>query len=219
MRYPVNELFCTVQGEANFTGRPAIFVRLQGCDVGCPWCDTKHTWVVDERAAIPIRDMAAKEKDSESWAWMDERAIIAAVSRHKPRHVVITGGEPCKYDLRPLTSALRAAGHSVQVETSGTEQILVHDETWVTVSPKFDMPGGKVVRDDALRRADEVKVPVGKQADIDRFLHRGLGAVVTPRIWLQPLSQNPTATAICIEQATARGWFVSLQTHKFAGVR
>ncbi len=43
----VNEIFETIQGEATYTGTPAVFVRLQGCPVGCPWCDTKHTWDVE----------------------------------------------------------------------------------------------------------------------------------------------------------------------------
>ena len=43
-QYPVNEIFQSIQGEGYFTGVPAIFVRLQGCPVGCAWCDTQHTW-------------------------------------------------------------------------------------------------------------------------------------------------------------------------------
>lgn len=44
MQYPINEMFQTLQGEGVYTGVPAIFIRLQGCPVGCSWCDTKHTW-------------------------------------------------------------------------------------------------------------------------------------------------------------------------------
>lgn len=43
MQYPINEMFQTLQGEGYFTGVPAIFIRLQGCPVGCARCDTKHT--------------------------------------------------------------------------------------------------------------------------------------------------------------------------------
>jgi organic radical activating enzyme len=42
MQYPINEMFQARRGY--FTGVPAIFIRLQGCPVGCAWCDTKHTW-------------------------------------------------------------------------------------------------------------------------------------------------------------------------------
>ncbi|MGY8878270.1 MAG: 7-carboxy-7-deazaguanine synthase QueE, partial [Pseudoalteromonas sp.] len=45
--YKINEVFETIQGEASFTGTPSIFLRLQGCPVGCSWCDTKQTWDVD----------------------------------------------------------------------------------------------------------------------------------------------------------------------------
>ena len=62
-KLPVNELFATVQGEGAYTGTPAVFVRLQGCNVGCPWCDTKHTWTVDPDNAISAEAMLAKAKD------------------------------------------------------------------------------------------------------------------------------------------------------------
>jgi hypothetical protein len=51
---PVNEFFETVQGEATFTGMPSTFVRLQRCDVGCPWCDTKYTWDIDPVNVDPL---------------------------------------------------------------------------------------------------------------------------------------------------------------------
>lgn len=49
MQYPINEMFQTLQGEGYFTGVPAIFIRLQGCPVGCAWCDTKHTEKLEDR--------------------------------------------------------------------------------------------------------------------------------------------------------------------------
>ena len=47
-RLPINEVYWTIQGEGVHTGVPALFVRMQGCAVGCPWCDTKHTWKFNE---------------------------------------------------------------------------------------------------------------------------------------------------------------------------
>ena len=61
--YPVNEIFQSIQGEATFTGTPSIFVRLQGCPVGCAWCDTKHTWEIDPKFVVNKTIMLAKEKD------------------------------------------------------------------------------------------------------------------------------------------------------------
>ena len=135
------------------------------------------------------------------------------------RHIVITGGEPCMYDLRELTAALLARGRSVQIETSGTHEVLCADGVWVTVSPKLHMPGGLPVLASAMRRANEVKHPVGKLADIEQLL--GVLPLVPSgvQVWLQPLSQSSKATELCIAEATQRGWRVSVQTHKFLGVR
>lgn len=217
---PVNEWFETIQGEATFTGTPSIFIRLQGCPVGCGWCDTKHTWDVELGADIRIEAMMAKQVDSPAYAYMTLDQITSRINQSNCLHVVITGGEPCMYDLWMLTHSIIAQGRTVQVETSGTFPIKVCDETFVTVSPKLDMPGGKEVLTESLQRADEIKFPVGKQADVDKLLDRIVPLVdYDAIIWLQPLSQNKTATALCVKAATEHGWNVSIQTHKFIGVR
>jgi len=195
--FRVTELFPTIQGEGRFTGEPSTFIRLQGCDVGCPWCDTKHTWDFEGPAA----DMVLDE-------------LVVRCREADQRHVVITGGEPCAQDLHPLTSTLIGNGHTVQIETSGTYEVHVHRETWVTCSPKFSMPGGREVRDDALRRADEIKLVVGKAADVDRALQ----LLNYGPVWLQPLSQNQKATDLCVQACLEHGFRLSVQTHKYIGV-
>lgn len=220
---PVSEIFETIQGEAWWTGTPAVFVRLQGCDVGCPWCDTKYTWPVKPSDAIPIQAMLAKDgtNPTTTYALMAAHEIIAAVETHRARHIVITGGEPCQYDLRELSHLAARSGHVLQVETSGTEKIQIAPGAWVTVSPKIGMPGGKQVRQDALVRADEIKMPVGKKADVETLarLLEGPGRDFHGPVWLQPLSRSERATALCVEAATRAGWRVSIQTHHFAGLR
>lgn len=218
MMLPVNEVFDTIQGEATFTGTPAVFVRLQGCAVGCPWCDTKHTWAVDYSNQVTPDVMADKTVDAATFAMLTTEQIVARTAG-MIQHVVLTGGEPCDYDLVELTAALAGFGKTAQIETSGTSEIRVHDKAWVTLSPKVGMPGRRLVLADALQRADEIKMPVGKPADIDRLteLLRHVRAGVP--IWLQPLSLNPKATSLCVSEAMANGWKVSLQTHKFLGVR
>jgi len=214
---PVNEVFSTVQGEGHFTGTPATFIRVQGCPVGCPWCDTKYTWSFDlenERSRAEI--FAKGTATSETFCLASAEQLTAAV---KDLHVVITGGEPAQYNLLPLTELLAEAGHMAQIETSGTFPLRVDRRAWVTVSPKPNMPGGLSVKPDVLKRANEIKHVIGKAADIDTLRVLLPWAGPQAEIYLQPLSCSQKATALCIKAAAENGWKVSLQTHKMIGVR
>lgn len=216
----INEMFPTLQGEGRWTGWPATFIRLQGCPVGCPWCDTKHTWPVTDRKRIEIPDMLAKTTDSPTWAEMTADEIVNAALQWKPRHFVITGGEPAAQDIYDLTLQLGRSGR-VQIETSGTFPVNVTVDTWVTCSPKIDMPGELDVLPGVLIRADEIKVPVESEADLEKFLEVAdkLGQLIDDKVCLQPVSLDPDATRLCIDTCRDRNWRLSLQTHKLAGVR
>lgn len=218
--YPVNEVFESVQGEATYTGTPSVFIRLQGCPVGCAFCDTKHTWFMDDAKVMSIKPMLQKTEDTDGYAYMHIIDILTMLQNYKARHIVLTGGEPCLYDLEPLTEALIANGYTVQIETSGTYPIKAHPKTFITVSPKIGMAGQLEVLHGCYLLADEIKFPVGKQADIVKLKEEVLPYTGGKNnIWLQPLSQNKTATALCVKEATENQWRVSIQTHKFIGVR
>lgn len=218
MNLDVNEVFETVQGEARWTGTPAVFVRLQGCDVGCPWCDTKYTWKKENQ--VPFSQMIDKKDASDSYASVDACLLADWICEtFRATHIVITGGEPCDYDLTDLTNALCHKGRTTQIETSGTRVVLASPATWVTVSPKIGMPGGYKIMPEALNRADEIKMPIGKPADILRLKDVLLERPKMRLVWLQPLSQSKKATKLCIEEATKNGWRISCQTHKYLGVR
>src|SRR5690554_2387433 len=126
-RYPLNEVFQTIQGEGMFTGVPALFIRLQGCPVGCPWCDTQHTWEHNPEDEVSITAIIEKEQPSAKWATVAPQQFVELIKEcgYTARHVVITGGEPAMYDLRPLGKALEQAGFQLQIETSGTFEIKV----------------------------------------------------------------------------------------------
>lgn len=221
MKYPVNEIFETIQGEAKYTGTPAIFIRLQGCPVGCGWCDTKHTWDVADKDKAVIGEILIKTIDSPRHAYMSADEIWTAIKHYKAKHIVITGGEPCLYDLTSLTTHLIHKAYSVQIETSGTHAIECHPEAWVTVSPKINMDGGFKILKSAMVRANEIKHPVGKEKDGFNLMQLLEEMPTNERasIWLQPLSQSEKATSICVKMAIENGWKVSIQTHKYMGVR
>ena len=221
MALPVNEIFSTIQGEATYTGTASTFVRLQGCSVGCGWCDTKHTWDLKLEDKINVKDMLAKDCDSKQYAVMTDDELLNEVNKRRPTHVVITGGEPFNHDLYSVTKLLTSKGYTVQVETSGTRPIRAHGDTFITLSPKWDMAGGFDVIEQNYWRADEIKVPVGKQADVEKIWTKIPVDIMCARkpIWLQPLSQSSKATDVCVASALQYDFKISIQTHKFIGVR
>lgn len=100
----VHSIFYTLQGEGPFCGRAAVFVRLAGCNLQCPACDTEYT---NGREMIAVGDILTK--------------IYNLLWPHSARPiVVITGGEPFRQNLYPLCYALVQEGFTVQIETNGT---------------------------------------------------------------------------------------------------
>lgn len=220
--YKINEVFETIQGEGVFTGVPAIFVRLQVCPVGCAWCDTKQTWTAEPEDFASLDDIMAKKADSPLWTKLDAEGVVKLLvaKGYTAKHVVITGGEPCIYNLIPLTQALEEAGFRCQIETSGTSEIQATATTWVTVSPKINMKAKLPVLSSALERADEIKHPVGTAKDIEQLdaLLDGVALKPDVSIALQPISQKPRATELCVETCIERNWRLSIQTHKYLAI-
>ncbi len=220
-RYKINELFETLQGEGSYTGQPSIFLRLQGCPVACSWCDTKHTWDIHPELEINSEQLLSKSQETEQWTnlSLDDIAAIFAQQGYNAKHIVITGGEPCMVDLTELCLYFEARGYSCQVETSGTFEIKVSPQCWVTVSPKVNMRGGYKILASAMQRANEIKHPVGTEQHIDDL--KALLAdhqVENKQIYLQPISQKQRATELAIATCIENNWRLSVQVHKYIGI-
>lgn len=222
IQYPINEIFESIQGEGSFTGVPSIFIRLQGCPVGCPWCDTQHTWQLVDDDQIPVVQLREKSTDGPTHALMNVTALLTEYETrgYQAKHIVITGGEPAMHDLMPLTEALLTKGFSVQIETSGTFHLHCADDTYVTVSPKIDMPGKYPILPEVMARANEIKHAVAMQKHVDELklllVHAPIQA--NTLIYLQPISQQARATQLAVETCIKENWRLSLQTHKFIGI-
>ena len=193
----VNETLLSLQGEGLFTGSPAFFLRVSGCNLQCSFCDTNH----------------------QTYKEMSEDEIVQEASREKPRHIVITGGEPALQLTESLVDKLHEAGFFVQVETNGTFP-LPQSIDWVTCSPKSLHL--------SIQNIDELKVLYKGEGDNPEHFLNSLPQKVSgrgPRLYLQPLDTGDEMRNRIILRDTIAyilqhpKWKLSLQTHKLLGIK
>lgn len=211
MTYAAKEVFLTVQGEGGQAGRPAVFLRFAGCNLWnglerdrpsaiCSFCDTDFVGIDG--------DGGGKFADAEGLA--DHVASLWRGRDGDPKLVVCTGGEPLLQLDPKLIAALKARGFDIAVETNGT---IAAPEgiDWVCVSPKANAP---VVQ----TSGQELKLVFPQSLAMpDRFED-----LPFERFWLQPMdgpdqvANTEAAIEFCL---THPKWRLSVQTHKYIGVR
>lgn len=156
----IAEVFTSIQGEGVSIGLPSVFVRLQGCSVGCTWCDTKYSWDPRKGRALSLA------------------ALVDQVRAANPANVVVTGGEPLEHPaFAPLIRMLHDARKRVEVETAGVEAPpAVPVDQW-NVSLKLassGVPESRRLRDDAIRAFCELgawfKFVGGAERDVEEVL-------------------------------------------------
>lgn len=197
MTLPVMEAFYTIQGEGFHTGKPAFFIRLGGCDIGCTWCDVKESWEKERHPPVRIAD------------------LCEAVLQTPTRFIVITGGEPAMYDLTPLCRLLHEQGCYVAIETSGAYS-LKGGIDWVCVSPKkFRAPLPEM-----LEKADELKVVINHVSDFEWAEKQAALVKKDCKLFLQPeydrFHRHIGPLVDYVKQHPH--WSISLQTHKIINV-
>lgn len=197
VEYPVMEHFLTIQGEGFYTGRPAYFIRTAGCDVQCWWCDVKDSWDGDKHPKLRAGMLADAAKQSNA------------------PFVVITGGEPLLHNLDPLTKSLHRRGLKIHIETSGSSP-LSGQLDWITLSPKrFKKP-----LDEIFHYVDELKVIVLTKKDLIWAEENAGKCPDDTRLLLQPEWDTPESMPLIVDYVKNNPkWGISLQTHKFLGVR
>ena len=195
--YPIVETFHSVQGEGYWTGVNAFFIRLGGCDVHCPWCDTKHSW-------NPSRH---PQKSTDE--------LVTEAEKANPSIVVITGGEPLLHDLFPLTTALKDAGMQIHLETSGAHPFS-GDFDWVTFSPKqFKAPHSSV-----YGHTNELKVVVINEYDLKWAEQQAALVPDEALCYLQPEWNSPKSKDLIFKYVLEHSqWLISLQTHKLLEIQ
>ena len=147
---PVYERFHSWQGEGIHTGKSAFFIRLHGCPVHCPWCDSAGTWHPEHKPSHVDRFLPHE---------LAEDAFSSGCEI-----VVITGGEPCIHNLHDLVHELRIRNLPIHLETCGAFPIK-GEMDWITVSPKNLAPP----IEENLTLADEFKIIVEDNMSIQHW--------------------------------------------------
>jgi organic radical activating enzyme len=211
----VHSIFPTMQGEGPFVGQPCIFVRLAGCNLQCPMCDTDYTSV--------RRDMTVLEIARE----------IASYTTYPL--VVITGGEPFRQDLGGLVGYLQSIGKKVQIETNGTlyGDFLEHPQPDLTIvcSPKAGSINKKlaphiaalkyVVCHDSVDQEDGLPLLALAHSASPKVARPPKG--FTGPVYVQPADsdndrENQKHLKVAIASCMSHGYTLCLQTHKIIGM-
>lgn len=211
----LHSIFQTIQGEGVFSGQSAVFVRLAGCNLRCPGCDTEYT---------------NGQKKVRSQYIVDE---VNKVVRGN-RLVVITGGEPFRQNLQPLVLELVKRGYTVQIETNGTlppsydVSMFTRQQVVVMCSPKTGRvhPSllGVVGAFKYVLEADHIHPTTGLPT---RVLGLDAGSVALPfdsvPVFVQPMDsgdkiQNLRNLQACINSVHRFGYTLGLQLHKIINV-
>lgn len=199
--YRVNEIFYSLQGEGQHAGTAAVFIRLSGCNLKCPFCDTDfHTY----------KEMTAQE-------------IAEAVNKlSESSMIVITGGEPSiqlDYNLIYFLRHRSILPRYIAVETNGTGK-LPDDIDWVTLSPKSQWQKKPII----LKSVSEIKTVMDEDT-LAVDLLRMQEAYPNALCFVQPCDtgnkeKNETIIKRCVDFVKSNPqWKLSLQQQKILNIR
>ena len=225
--FRVNDIFYSLQGEGRNTGRAAVFVRLAGCNLRCPFCDTEF----DSYTEMTAEEIVGKISSLHISEGVGVKPLI-----------VLTGGEPTLQVDEAFVDLLHQHGYEVAMESNGTRPA-PRNLDWLTVSPKNLMSwsgarevwsGECGVRSEECggKACDELKI-VFDEATPEILsslhtphstLHESPSTLHAPLLYLQPCDtgdarRNAAITAACVEYIKSHPqWRLSLQTHKLIGI-
>lgn len=197
MKYKINEIFYSLQGEGTHAGVPSIFVRFSGCNLRCPFCDTDH----------------------DTGEWISDHDIAAFANAYPADWIILTGGEPTLFVDDDLIHFLHVAtGKKIAIETNGTRRV-PESIDWITFSPKCGLADSQEASALQLQRADEIKV-VDVGQDLDFYFSMPQAGSIT-QMYLQPCyvpdeEEFRRNIARTVERVKADPrWRLSTQLHRF----
>lgn len=214
----VHSVFKTIQGEGPLAGTPAIFVRLAGCSLQCPGCDTEYT----------------SKRERMSPELLFDRIIPLLHFGRGIELIVITGGEPFRQNLIPFCNLAIARGWTIQIETNGVHapSAKLHDDVSIVCSPKTPK-----IHPDLEYRIDAYKYVLsagavdpfdGLPTDVLRLGHRParpslVRSIDDYSIFVQPMDEgdvdkNRWNVEAAVQSCMQFGYQYSHQIHKLIGL-
>lgn len=193
-KYSVNEIFYSVEGEGFFSGCPAVFVRLAGCSMHCPWCDTKYAQKINF-SLTPAQ-------------------ILKKIAAYPCKTVVLTGGEPTEQNLTPLLKLLHKNKYQIHLETNGANLIDTKLIDFCTLSPKA------YVNVKMLKKADAIKYIIDCETTLKEI--ESLQKVLNKKtlFYLQPKNNSKENIKQCLKLIKQKpNLRLSVQLHKFLKIK
>ena len=193
---PLMESFYTLQGEGYHKGSAAYFIRIAGCDIGCHWCDVKDSW---NSKLHPLTNVSE---------------IVSTAKKYSDT-VVVTGGEPLMWNMKPLCEALHLLGIKTHIETSGAYSISGSWD-WFCLSPKKN----KLPLKSAYKNANELKMVIYNRDDLKFAEQQADNVNGECKLFLQPeWSRREKVMPMIVNYVLENPkWKVSLQTHKYLNI-
>lgn len=171
----ITEIFYSLQGEANDSGWPTVFVRLTGCPLRCVYCDTTYSFEGGQRMAL------------------DD--IMQQIRDYGVKHVCITGGEPlAQPNCIPLLTQLCNEDFQVSLETSGAVSVAAVGERVSKVMDLKTPSSGEEARNllenlQYLTKHDQIKFVIMNEQDyqwsVKQLVNHQLDRLVST-VWFSP---------------------------------
>lgn len=155
MKFNISEIFHSIQGEGSRAGRPCVFIRMQGCELRCSWCDTPYALEIKETANL-----------------MDSDEILDAIANYNCKLINLTGGEPLIHkNISILIDRLMQEGYEVTIETNGHADISIAESAVRIMDLKCPDSGMSKFNNykniDYISKKDEIKFVVASKSDFD----------------------------------------------------